>query len=274
MPLVGCDFSSAPTRRKPIVMACGRREGQAVVLDALERVGSLDEYRAWLLRPVSWIGAFDFPFGLPRDLVEALGWPTEWTACITHYASLERRSVRQQFAAFCASRPVGSKFAHRITDGPAGASPSMKWVNPPVALMMHAGVPPLLAAQVALPGLHVPVVSDRPGLRVALEAYPGLVAREILSRESYKADDPARQTVQRRQARARLVDALERGETRLGLCLAVDQAQRRMLIDDASGDSLDAALCLLQAGWAERHGPPRYGLPEQFDPLEGWIITA
>jgi hypothetical protein len=48
------------------------------------------------------------------------------------------------------------------------------------------------------------------------------------------------------------------------------------LADDASGDSLDAVLCLLQAAWAQsRHeaGQPRYGLPV-FDPLEGWIVTA
>ncbi len=30
----------------------------------------------------------------------------------------------------------------------------MKWVNPPVAYMLHAGVPRLLRAGVHLPGLH------------------------------------------------------------------------------------------------------------------------
>ena len=42
----------------------------------------------------------------------------------------------------------------------------MKWINPPVAYMLHAGVPLLLAAGVHLPGLH----TGMPG--VALEAYP------------------------------------------------------------------------------------------------------
>jgi hypothetical protein len=48
------------------------------------------------------------------------------------------------------------------------------------------------------------------------------------------------------------------------------------LIDDASGDSLDSALCLLQAAWAQREhqaGHPNWGLPP-FDPLEGWIVGA
>ena len=48
----------------------------------------------------------------------------------------------------------------------------MKWVNPPVVLMLHAGAPRLLAANVTLPGLHRGDPS-----RIALEAYPGMLAR-------------------------------------------------------------------------------------------------
>ena len=35
-PLVGCDFSSSPTLRKPIVMAWGHLYGSVVVLERLE----------------------------------------------------------------------------------------------------------------------------------------------------------------------------------------------------------------------------------------------
>ena len=66
------------------------------------------------------------------------------------------------------------------------------------------------------------------------------------------------------------------GELRheLGLRLKLTHAQRDTLAADASGDSLDAVLCLLQAAWAQRQGAPRYGLPQDMDPLEGWILTA
>jgi len=30
----------------------------------------------------------------------------------------------------------------------------------------------------------------------------------------------------------------------------------------------------VQAAWAYGHGAPRYGLPVDLDPLEGWIISA
>lgn len=280
--IVGCDFSSSPSKRKPIIFAIGTALNGRVTLSKLEQIESLDGFGNWLTQNTGWIGAFDLPFGLPRELVEQLGWPTAWQACIEHYASLSREEIRSTFKAFCDARPVGGKFAHRATDTPAGSSPSMKWVNPPVAYMLHAGTPRLLAAGVHLPGLHagdaghVGDASEAPK-RVALEGYPGLLAREVLSHRSYKSDDKAKQTPERLIARKDLVTALELGQTRLNVRLKLSHAQRDALIDDASGDKLDAVLCMLQAAWAlQQHslGAANYGLPSGFDPLEGWIVTA
>ena len=143
----------------------------------------------------------------------------------------------------------------------------MKWVNPPVAYMLHAGVPLLIDAGVCLPGLH----AGDPN-RVALEGYPGLLAREVLGNRSYKSDDKAKQTPERLIARKDLINALELGQTRLGLRLRLSHAQRETLVADASGDRLDAVLCLVQAAWAQRQ--ENWGLPKDIDPLEGWIVTA
>jgi hypothetical protein len=267
--LVGCDFSSAPTRRKPIVMALGRERAGRVVLESVELLPTLKAFEDWLGEPREWVGGFDFPFGLPRALVEQLGWPVQWRACMEHYAGLSRADIRTTFAAFCAARPAGAKFVHRAFDKLAGSSPSMKWVNPPVAYMLHEAVPRLLAAGVHIPGLH-----EGDPRRVALEAYPGLLARELLGRRSYKSDEKAKQTPERLIARKDLITGLEHGNTRLALRLKVSNAQRDALVADASGDRLDAVLCLVQAAWAQQHGAPRYGLPETLDPLEGWIVSA
>jgi len=267
--LVGCDFSSTPTLRKPIVLALGREARGRVVLDRIERIATIEAFAAWLAQPGDWVGGFDFPFGLPRELVEQLGWPLQWRECIEHYASLSRPQIRETFAAFCDARPAGGKFAHRAFDKLAGSSPSMKWVNPPVAYMLHAALPPLLAAGVHMPGLH-----EGDPRRVALEAYPGLLARELIGKRSYKSDEKAKQTPERLIARKDLVTALEHGQSRLGLALKLSNAQRDALAHDASGDSLDAVLCMVQAAWAMRQGPPLYGLPSRFDPLEGWILTC
>ena len=270
--LLGVDFSSSPSRRKPIVMALGELAGSRVRLQSLQTFDTLDALGRWLAAPGHWVGGFDLPFGLPRELVQHLGWPLAWIDCMQHYRQLSRAQIRDAFAGFCAARPAGGKFAHRATDLPAGSSPSMKWVNPPVAYMLHAGVPLLLDAGVHLPGLH----AGDPA-RVALEAYPGLLAREVLGRRSYKSDDRARQTSERLIARKDLLTALELGTTRLGLQLQLRESQRQALAQDAQGDRLDAVLCLLQAAWAQQchaEGCVRYGLPEEADPLEGWIVTA
>lgn len=273
--LWGCDFSSAPSRRKPVLLACGHLRAGRVLLERLESFETLAGFGDRLAEPGHWVGGFDLPFGLPRELVETLGWPTDWRDCMRHYAALSRPEIRERFAAFCAARPVGAKFAHRATDRPAGSSPSMKWVNPPVAYMLHAGIPLLLEAGVSLPGLCAGDAG-----RVALEAYPGLLARSVLGSRSYKSDDKAKQTPERLIARKDLLHTLEMGSAPLlqgsGLRLKLSHAQHDELVADASGDRLDAVLCLLQAAWAltqQQGGHARYGLPD-FDPLEGWIVTA
>ena len=263
----GIDFTSAPSAHKPIRVAAGQTQANVVRLTGLTALDSLDAFSSWLAQPGPWLAGLDLPFGLPRELVLALGWPTAYAALIDHYAALSRAEIRDRFAAFCDARPAGGKFAHRACDGPAGASPSMKWVNPPVAWMLHAGVPRLVAA-----GVHMPGLRDGDPARVALEAYPGLLARELIGRRSYKSDTKAAQTPERLIARKDIVDALEQGRTRLGLRLKLSHAQRDALVADASGDSLDAVLALLQAAWAATQ--PRYGWPEGVDPLEGWIASA
>jgi Protein of unknown function (DUF429) len=281
MQVVGCDFSSSPSKRKPIVFAVGASDKGRVQLSHLDRVQTLDGFSDWLTAHTDWIGGFDLPFGLPRELVEHLHWPTDWAACIRHYAALSRPDIRATFKAFCDARPVGGKFAHRATDVPAGSSPSMKWVNPPVAYMLHAGAPRLLEAGVHLPALHDGSAADKDAAgqsrRIALEAYPGLLAREILGNRSYKSDDKLKQTPDRLIARKDLITALEHGQTRLKLRLKLTHAQRDTLADDASGDSLDAVLCMLQAAWAKAQrdaGHACYGLPKKVDALEGWIVTS
>ena len=274
MLILGCDFSSAPTTRKPIVVAVGALDGSSVVLEDIEHFTSLDAWSARLEATPEWTGGFDLPFGLPRELVEQLGWPLEWDALIAYYAALTRADIRLAFSAFCAARPVGGKFAHRSTDGPAGSSPSMKWVNPPVAFMLHAGVPRLIAAGAAFPGLQA---RSEYAPRIALEAYPGMLARELIGRRSYKSDDVKKQTGERAAARSDLLTTLEQGATRLGLALTLNDVQRALLLADARGDRIDAVLCLVQAAWAlvRKDEPPvGFGLPAGIDPLEGWILTA
>jgi hypothetical protein len=266
MHIVGVDFTSAPRRAKPITVAHGRLDGAELFLERVEAFADWDSYEAWLGTTGSWLGAFDFPFGLSRELVEHLGWPLQWADLVTHCAGLSREELRATFKAFCDARPVGNKFAHRVTDGPAGSSPSMKWVNPPVAYMFHEGTRRLLKAGVTVFGLH----AGDPQ-RIALEGYPGLVAR-LVTRASYKSDERAKQTPARRTARAAIVTALEEGTHPMGVRVHLKKTLRHTLIADGTADWLDAVLCAVAAAWAA--GQPNYGMPLAMDAVEGWTAGA
>ncbi|HEX4883482.1 MAG TPA: DUF429 domain-containing protein [Casimicrobiaceae bacterium] len=272
--IVGVDFTSAPRRAKPITVARGRLRGATLDVACVDRIVDWAGFVALLREPGPWVGGFDFPFGLPRELVRDLGWPGRWDALVRHYAALDRAAVERAFAAWRAPRPAGSKFAHRACDAHSRAHPSMKLVNPPVAWMLHEGAPRLLAA-----GVHMPAVHDGDRSRVALEAYPGLLVRRIGEHAgrrivSYKSDAAARSTPERRQARRRIVEALERGAHDLGIAVALDPALRRAALADASGDTLDAIACAVQAAWGALRAGANYGLPARAADAEGWIVTA
>lgn len=270
--VIGIDFTSAPSRRKPLTVAFGRWQAAAprpiYELDEIREFTSLDEFNGLLAAPGRWVGGFDLPFSQPRPLIEHEGWPTAWPEFVRFYCDQPRDALRDVFRRWCDARPVGDKFAWRATDKPAGSSPAMRWANPPVAWMMHAGIGRMLAAGLTFPAHHH---TPRGSGRIALEAYPGFTARRVC-RQSYKSDTAAKQTPDRRANRRAILTALEHGTAGLDLTLAITSTWRRRLIADGRGDLLDAVICGLQAAHAS--ALPRYGLPHHVDPLEGWIAAV
>ncbi|MDA0847860.1 MAG: DUF429 domain-containing protein, partial [Proteobacteria bacterium] len=235
---------------------------------------TLLDFEHFLHRPGPWLAGLDLPFGQPRSLIEAQGWPLDWPAFIGFFGSHDRNLLRGVFRAWCDARPVGQKFAWRVVDRIAGSSPAMRWTNPPVAWMTQAGMPRLLAAGLCFPAHSHPCPASngyRLDARVALEAYPGHMARRI-TRSSYKSDDPAKQTLGRRQARQEIIEALCTDRLGLGMCLQMRIEWARLLESEGSADLLDAVICGLQAVLAARS--PDWGLPIDLDPLEGWIASV
>lgn len=276
MPLLGVDFSSAPTPRKPITAALGRwrRRGQTAWYDLEEilELATLDAFTAFLQTPGPWIGGFDLPFGQPRPLIEHEGWPTRWPDFVRFYCSQPRAELREQFRRWCAARPPGNKFAWRRADKPAGSSPAMRWTNPPVAWMMHAGIGRMLDAGLSFPAhAHAPRAGRTGTPRIAVEAYPGFTARQVC-RRSYKSDTPAGRTRDREENRRRIVAALVSGTAGLAIRLRAGRGWIERLTADPRGDLLDAVICALQAGHAA--ALPNYGLPRRLDTLEGWIASV
>ncbi len=266
--LYGIDFTSAPSSRKPVTVAAGHMAADgALWLEGIERLPSWAGFEAFLRRPGPWLGAFDFPFGLPRESVLEHGWPLDWAGMVHAVSALTRNEFKALADAERALRPVGQKYAHRATDRPAGSHSPMKFVNPPVGWMFQEGARRLLDAGVHLPGMH-----GGDGARVALEAYPGWLARRIVP-ASYKSETAAGQTRARLANRMLILEALQRGAHPLGVVLRCnDEDLFCAMLTDGTGDLLDCVLCLVEAAWAWTRRDAGYGLPLQIDPVEGWIV--
>jgi hypothetical protein len=265
--LFGVDFSCSPSRRKPITVARGRRDGERLVVDAVDALPTLAEFDALLRARGPWLGGFDLPFGLPRAFVDAHAFGSSAAEVIA--AVRGRCATRMAWRAFIDAwgntQPRGARLLHRRTDtaSPVASTSPLQTRYVPVGLMYYEGVARLIDAGVTLPALRHAGDAER----VALEAYPRRLAHALVARRSYKNGDDD----ERRAARAEIVAALAAGLDRFGFALACCDALHASLVDDASGDRLDAVLCLVQAAIASRR--PGYGVPDDVDPVEGWIAA-
>lgn len=266
--LYGIDFTSAPRPAKPIRVAGGCWEADgALRLTSLTALADWAAFERWLVRPGPWLAALDGPLGLPRSAVSSLGWPTrDWATMVRHCATLDKTAFRAELDALRHRRPPGARHDHRAGDALAGSHSPVKLVNPPMGLMFLAAAPRLLHAGVSLAGQH----EGAPD-RVVREAYPGYLARQLIGRASYKSEDRRRHDPARRTRRATIAAHLQAGVADWPV-LRLSPQQEAALVEDGRGDTLDACLALLQAGQAARAGGPRYGMPADVDPLEGWII--
>lgn len=270
--ILGVDFTSAPSRRKPIVVARGEFAESRLVIHCVDPLADFAAFDALLAQPGPWVGAFDLPFGLPRELVHLLDWPTIWRELVLHAHHIGKDAFKDALNRVRQSRSMGARYIPRRGDALAGASSPMKLVNPPVGLMFFEGAP-----RIARSGVSVIPCAPTADSRVALEAYPGFLARQF-TKTSYKKDGPEGRSPARKCNREIIVNGLLGTSCLLdGLRVAMPESLRLMCIDDGSGDALDAVLCAVQAAVSVRFyqaGDTNYGIPKRADPLEGWIVTV
>ncbi len=291
--VIGIDFSCAPKKNKPIVVSIGRLKNNSfnlkaksdtyVSLDNLIELESLNEFENFLSISKNWIGGFDLPFGMPRALVENYHWPVSWSKFVKFYCSQEKGYLRGCFKSWCDGRPIGNKYAWRQTDKAAKSSSAMRWTNPPVAWMMHAGLLTMLDQDLIFPAHNYPVPFDEiynslikknnkeKLFKIALEAYPALTAR-MVTKKSYKSDDKNKQNSERLDCRKAILRGLINDEAGLDLKLLISKKMSGVLLQDGKGDFLDSTICMLQASSSVLK--KNFGFTNDIDPLEGWIICS
>jgi hypothetical protein len=88
MNVLGIDFTSRPTRRKPISCLHCTLERDVLCAGDLEEWTDFDTFELALQRPGPWIVGIDFPFGQARRFIETIGWPRGWPDYVRRVQSL------------------------------------------------------------------------------------------------------------------------------------------------------------------------------------------
>jgi hypothetical protein len=267
--IYGLDFTSAPGRRKPLIALGCTLQGETLHVEDSEEMTDFAGFEKFLGKPGPWICGMDFPFGQPSSLVLALGWPEGWEGYVGEVARLGKEEFENAIRSDMARRPAGSKYRYRLADRRSGSSSAMMLFRVPVGKMFYKGAPRLLAS-----GISVEPCRRTQDARVAVEAYPAVVARRFLARASYKNDERRKQTTAHRDARERLVAGLESETLKraYGFAVKTDAFRREELVRDPAADALDSLLCAIQAAWAYTKRDEGYGVPPECDPDEGWIV--
>jgi hypothetical protein len=266
--IYGLDFTSAPGRRKPLIVLGCTLEGDSLRVEDSETLTDFGGFEDFLQRRGPWVCGMDFPFGQPRSLVAALGWPEKWEGYVGEVGALPKEKFEGKIRADMALRPPGSKWRYRLADRRSGSSSAMMLFRVPVGKMFYQGAPRLLAS-----GVRVEPCRRNGDERVAVEAYPAVVARRFLGRTAYKRDGIP-DTPERRSARETLLAGLESAVLRevYGFAVKMDARWREELVSDPSADALDSLLCAVQAAWAYEKRDEGYGVSPECDPDEGWIL--
>lgn len=234
-----------------------------------EVMAGFEEFERFLKSDGPWVCGMDFPFGQPRPLVEALGWPRAWEGYVGKVSRLSKEEFEGAIKGHMAGRTKGDKYHYRLADRRSGSSSAMMLFRVPVGKMFYQGAPRLLRSGVSVEPCH-PTGSPR----VAVEAYPAVVAHRFLGKRSYKSDERKKQTPVQKGARRDLIDGLVSDTLReaYGLVVEIDGSWRERFVREPAADALDSLLCAVQAAWAYTKRDEGWGVPEECDRDEGWIL--
>lgn len=267
MLVFGLDFTSVPSRNNPITCSHCRLQDDVLIVTDLKPLNEWNEFEVFLNHNGSWIAGIDFPFGQPKKLINNLNWPETWEEYVKHISSLSKEEFAERLTTYKHTRPYGDREHRRITDVRAGSLSPMKLYGVPVGKMFFQGARRLLKSNNSI----VPCLW-RESNRIVIEAYPGLAARNLIGRESYKGNkgDQSRKLA----ARTNIISQLRENKFRelYGFCVELKSNCKEVCIADKGGDWIDAILCAVQAGWAYSQRFNNYGVPCDCDINKGWII--
>jgi len=291
MKVYGLDFTSAPTastsqaiRQKRLKLAeCEFDNGELSVkgfrLLNGKSAGDFSAFEKWLNSAGPWVAGIDFPFGQPAEFVHFCGEPADWGGYVEGFAKsvkvdntiLPSFEFKVRLHMAIREEKGGKQLLSRACDRKAGSQSPMKLEFIPVGKMFAKGAHRLLRSSCQI----LPMRPSQDN-RLIFEAYPALVVRNYISRDSYKADDPNKQTKEHVDARKQIVNAI-RSERKVkdqyGFTVQLTDEFANVCVADVTGDTLDSILCAMQGAWAWSKRESNYGIPVDASIKdEGWIV--
>ena len=259
----GIDFTSAPSKRKPIICVSAWLDGAVLQIDQLRRWTSFQPFEDFLRGDDPFVAGLDFPFGQPSALIQQLAWKSSWDDYVGTVASHSKHQFVQTLLEFSESQPTGSKHLFRRTDRITSACSPMMVYGVPVAKMFYEG-----ATRLRNSTANIVPCRPRGCDRTTIEAYPALVSRFLLPKTKYKSN---RANPEHRAARNAMLQVLsEKVLERYGVRVSLTGSIVDECLRDNEGDVLDATFCCVQAAWANTQ--KNFGIPDGINREEGWIV--
>jgi hypothetical protein len=268
MIIKGIDFTSSPSRKKPITCAVCSLEQDILTLHDVKFLVDFLQFESEISAEGSWVAGVDFPFGQSRTFIKNIAWPEKWEEYVSVVSTLSRDEFVEALENYKKDRSIGDKEHKRQIDVLSNSISPQKLYGVPVGKMFYEGAKRLLQS----PATIIPFRKADKN-RIVFEAYPALVVRRLIGKKSYKNDAKSKQTQVLQKSRIEIVEGIESDKLQQEFAVKVifNNYQER-LINDATGDMLDAVLCAMQAAWGHLHRHKNYGMSESVDLAEGWIV--
>ncbi len=248
--IFGVDFSGATDAGRKIWIASGRIEGGGWLIDdcvrgealpdsSRDRARCLSALRGFIAESGEAIFGLDFPFGLPRAVVNE----DRWADFARSFS--ERYATPQQFRRACFEAANGRELK-RVTDVASKTpfSPYNLRLYRQTFYGLRDLIGPLIADRVAC---ALPMQRARSNVPWLIEICPASTLKQLNLYVAYKG-----RTADHCAARSAIVCSIQR-QTPLKLSTPV----RSAVIDDAEGDALDSVIAAL-AAFRMRHGHARW----------------
>jgi hypothetical protein len=242
--IYGVDFSGAAKAGKKIWIASGVIEGSPLRIEACHRAADLPglplsaaqgqvgqdrdrclaALRDFVQRETASAFGFDFPFGLPRDLVAEDNWEEFVLSFPDRYASPE------QFRETC-RKAAGDSELKRVTDRESHTPFSP--YNLRLYRQTYFGIRDVLAPLVRdQQACVLPLQPALPGRAWVMEICPASTLKQEGLNGSYKG-----RRREHYEARTRILEAVEER-----VPLSVPALLRSVILDDREGDALDSVV--------------------------------